>query len=59
MRENVALRGRPVVGFGEQLASAPVAEAASWGIALASSMVGAVTGWALDGVTNSIRGRLR
>ena len=49
---------RPVVGFGQVEAVAPVVATTSpWGLALATSVVGAATGWCIEELAKKIRKR--
>lgn len=55
--------GQPVVGIGqgeELVLPAAVASGASpWTLALATSVVGAATGWLIEEVATRVRGRRR
>jgi hypothetical protein len=67
VRPNVFFGGRPVVGLGigssglgepEWAVTPPSSEGPStWAVALATSVVGAATGWALDEIADKIRGK--
>jgi len=47
-----------VVGFGQEEILAPVAAAPSpWAVALVTSMLGATTGWLIEEVARSVRGK--
>ena len=51
----IALGGAPVAGCGDQVAMPPATpEAGPWKLALTSSMLGAFTGWVLDGVSKRV-----
>jgi mannitol-specific phosphotransferase system IIBC component len=52
--------GQPVVGLGQVEAVAPVVATASpWGLALATSVVGAAAGWCIEEVAKKIRKKRR
>ena len=57
----IALGDAPAVGFGQAQVVAPtVAAPGPWKIALTTSVLSAVTGWVLEGVSRSVRnGRRR
>ncbi len=58
--EQLTLAGAPTVGFGEVLVAPTVAAPGPWKIALTTSVLSAVTGWVLEGVSRSVRnGRRR
>jgi hypothetical protein len=56
----ISLRGAPI-GFGQEGLAAPVAAAAGmpWGMALATSVIGAATGWVIEEIATKIRGKRR
>lgn len=50
----------PAVGFGQVEAVAPVVQATSpWGLAVATSVIGAATGWCIEELAKKIRKRKR
>jgi len=50
--------GRTVVGFGDEAVSLPIkAPPSTWTVALATSVVGAATGWVIEEIASNIRGR--
>lgn len=52
--------GRPVVGFGEETtapAPRPSTGASPWTMALATSVVGAATGWVIEEIARKVRNR--
>lgn len=53
--------GVPVVGFGQtEAVLVPAATATSpWTVALATSVVGAATGWMIEEIATRVRGRRR
>jgi hypothetical protein len=56
----ISLNGTPVVGFGDAAVALPsTATSSPWPMAIATSVVGAVTGWALQEVANATRGKRR
>jgi len=57
--EQLALAGTHTVGFSEVLVPPTVAAPGPWKIALTTSVLSAVTGWVLDGVSKSVRNRRR
>lgn len=51
--------GKPVFGFGQGALVAPAAAAAThspWAVALATSVVGAATGWVIEEFARHVRG---
>lgn len=57
--EQVFLNGAPV-GVGQAAVAIPAAAATSpWGMALATSVVGAATGWIIEEVVQKVRGKRR
>ena len=58
--EQIALGGRPIVGFGEQ-PNAPKNPPSSspWPIAIATSVVGAATGWVIEELASNVRKKKR
>lgn len=57
----ITRNGQPVVGFGQSEAIvAPAAAAAGaaspWSLALATSVVGAATGWVIEEIARNLRG---
>jgi hypothetical protein len=60
MNEQIALSGAPTVGFNEQQATPPKTSAASpWTVAVTTSVLSAVTTWALEETARRARGRRR
>jgi hypothetical protein len=58
--DQVMLSGTPLVGFGQAEIVAPAAVATSpWAVALATSVVGAATGWVIEEIATRVRGRRR
>jgi hypothetical protein len=49
-KQTMTRNGRPVIGFGQASLAVPVATASPWAIALATSVVGAATGWVIEEV---------
>ena len=50
--------GVPLVGFGQAEIVLPTAAATSpWTVALATSVVGAATGWVIEEIARNFRGR--
>ena len=59
--ELVTLDGVPAIGFGQGALIAPAAAAGAspLAVALVTSVVGAVAGWTVEEIAQSIRGRRR
>lgn|GEM_PF-3120456 len=56
--EQPYLRGAPAVGFGQaEAVVVPVAAHSPWAVALATSVVGAATGWVIEEIATHVRGR--
>lgn len=61
MSERIQRGGAPVVGFGQAELAAPAAAAAAagipspWTLALATSVVGAATGWVIEEIARNVR----
>jgi membrane protein YqaA with SNARE-associated domain len=56
--EQTYLRGAPTVGLGQvEAVVAPIAAHSPWGVAIATSVVGAFTGWAIEEIATHVRGR--
>jgi len=51
--------GQPVVGLGQVAVAPVVATASPWGLALATSVVGAAAGWCIEEVAKKIRKKRR
>lgn len=53
--------GHPVVGFGEDAIVTPAAPPTTspWSMVLASSVVSAAAGWAIEGIARAATGRRR
>ena len=50
---------RPVVGFGQAELAAPAVTTSPWALALATSVVGAATGWVIEEFAQRVRGKRR
>jgi hypothetical protein len=67
MNEQIFLNGVPVIGFGELPRAAPIGVGSApavvatlpWGEIVASSVVSAAAGWALEEVVRSVRKKRR
>jgi hypothetical protein len=60
MSEHISRDGKPVVGFGDAEVSLPRAAGPSpWAMGIATSVVGAAVGWAIEEVAVHFRGRRR
>ena len=59
--EQISLNSHPVIGFGDQLASAPIPtpHGSPWPMLLASSVVSAAAGWAIEEVAQAVKKRKR
>ena len=59
----VLLDGHPVVGFGQGeeliVPAAAALPASPWTVALATSVIGAATGWVIEELATHVRGRRR
>lgn len=57
----IRFNGHPVIGFGASEEPTPPAATASspWPMLLASSVVSAAAGWAIDEITHRVRGKRR
>lgn len=55
MNERLFLGDVSADGFGSERIVLPATTGSPWGMAVATSMLSAVTGWALDGVWRSLR----
>lgn len=54
----VRYNGHPVVGFGEEPTPPTTTKASSpWPMVLATSVVSAATGWAIDEIAHRVRGK--
>jgi len=53
-------RDKILVGFGQsEMLAAPVVATSPWALALATSVVGAATGWVIEEVARKVRKRRR
>lgn len=60
MREQLFLGSVPAAGFGQAEVVAPAAPPTpSWALALATSVMSAAAGWAIEETARSIRGKRR
>lgn len=58
--ERITRAGTPAIGFGEAEVVPPARPSASpWGMAVATSVVGAAAGWVIEEVAQRLRGRRR
>jgi len=58
MSNRIALGVNTVDGFGDQQTTPPaVPVTAPWKVAVATSMLSAATGWAIEAVARKVRGR--
>lgn len=55
----VSLGGSPTAGFGQAEIVAPAVGASPWGVALATSIVGAATGWVIEEIASKVRKKKR
>ena len=56
--EKITLNGQPV-GIGQAVVAPAVAHASPWALALATSVVGAATGWIMEEIAQSARKKRR
>jgi hypothetical protein len=60
--ERISRGGKPVVGFGDGTVSSPSPAAKTpspWAMGIATSVVGAAVGWAIEEIAVHVRGRRR
>jgi hypothetical protein len=53
------LNGVPVIGFGEAVAAPSIHGSSPWPMVLATSVVSAAAGWAIEEVARVVRGKRR